>query len=715
MIRNCILIFISFFFIFNPLFAKSLNKEKLVFVCKENNDLYQVASTNFGTFKRTESASEAIKNATIGTGLMILADEYPLRQTKLSQQDFDLAIEKDLRIYIEFPEMIPGYETGEIQTTFWERGVIASDAFSPELEEMRIIAIHDCHFIPVKAKNPHIVVARVAGFDNAEYGLEKTDVHPILFKHKKENILISTTKLSGFVTGRYAPKEAWASIWKMIFEWVQPGETLGTFDWNPTVRPSFSNQEKLSNQELDKAIQRGTDWFLNSRMLMDKSWGHMWEEYKNSVGPAPSLELPIGDGKLGVLEGFSSQIDFQGNQAIRWSRRADCTSESGMAIAMQAEISKDDKRKEIAANIQDYIYFNSNLQQKSEQDKENPSHGHIGWDTNSSGIFYGDDNARVILGSLLSSSILQSDKWDEAIIECILGNFRTTGPEGFRQNRLKEKEINEMGWEHFNKLDYTNCAPHYQSWIWACYLWLYNKTGYEPLLATAKKGIQTTMQAYPNEWIWTNGLQQERARMLLPLAWLTRIEDTKEHRAWLMKMADDLISFQDECGAIREELGTVGNGRYGPPASNKAYGTGEAPLIQKNGDPLSDLLYTSNFALFSLTEAAYATDDEKLKGAAKKLAEFFIRIQVQSETHPELDGVWYRAFDYNRWEYWASNADLGWGAWSTESGWTQGWIVTMLGMQKLQTSFWDMTAEKEVSTAFEKIKGEMLPKDIFEK
>jgi hypothetical protein len=415
-IKSCILI--SAFFILNPLFATSINTEKLVFVCKENNDLYQVASNNFGTIKRTESASEAIKDAANGSGLMILADGYPEKQTEFSQQDFDLARKKDLRIYIEFPEMITGYKTGEIQKTFWERSVISSDAFKPTLEKMRIVAIHDCHYIPVKAKNPHIVVARVAGFDHAEYGLEKTDTHPILFEHKKGNILISTTKLSGFVTGRYAPKEAWKSIWEMIFEWVQPGEAFDSFDWNPTVRPSFSDKEELNNEALDMAIERGTDWYLNSRMLMDESWGHMWDEaekYKDRVGPAPSLDLPIGSGKLGVLEGFSSKIDLNGNQVIRWYQRADCSSESAMAIAMQAELNKDEKRKEIAANIQDFIYFDSNLQQGPRADKDDPAYGLIGWDTRKEGaiVHYGDDNARVILGSLLSSSILQSSKWDE--------------------------------------------------------------------------------------------------------------------------------------------------------------------------------------------------------------------------------------------------------------------------------------------------------------
>ena len=34
------------------------------------------------------------------------------------------------------------------------------------------------------------------------------------------------------------------------------------------------------------------------------------------------------------------------------------------------------------------------------------------------------------------------------------------------------------------------------------------------------------MEAYPDRWNWTNGLQQEKARMILPLAWLYRVSPT---------------------------------------------------------------------------------------------------------------------------------------------------------------------------------------------
>ena len=38
--------------------------------------------------------------------------------------------------------------------------------------------------------------------------------------------------------------------------------------------------------------------------------------------------------------------------------------------------------------------------------------------------------------------------------------------------------------------------------------------------------------------------------------------------------------------------------------------------------------------------------------------------QARSTEQPALDGAWMRAFDFEKWEAWASDADIGWGAWS---------------------------------------------------
>ncbi len=69
------------------------------------------------------------------------------------------------------------------------------------------------------------------------------------------------------------------------------------------------------------------------------------------------------------------------------------------------------------------------------------------------------------------------------------------------------------------------------------------------------------------------------------------------------------------------------------------------------------MLYANNFAFFGLNEAARVTDNPVYKKAVTKLSDFMMRIQVQSEKHKDLDGAWFRAFDYGKWDYWASNSD----------------------------------------------------------
>lgn len=277
-----------------------------------------------------------------------------------------------------------------------------------------------------------------------------------------------------------------------------------------------------------------------------------------------------------------------------------------------------------------------------------------------------------------------------------MANLRTCSKQGFQGGRLEEPQLLSNGWKYYHNRNYTNPHPHFESWMWACYLWLYDKTGYKPLLDKAKTAIRITMEAYPDKWLWTNGIQQERARMILPLAWLVRIEDTEEHREWLDVVVRKVIENQANCGAIREELGGEESGMFGKAKSNREYGATEAPLIAENGDPVADMLYTSNFAFFALNEAAHSTGNKQYKEAVDKLSDFLIRIQVKSEKHPDLDGAWMRAFDYNRWDYWASNADAGWGAWSTLTGWIQSWIIGTQVLLEKNQSYWDVTHKVNV-------------------
>jgi len=242
--------------------------------------------------------------------------------------------------------------------------------------------------------------------------------------------------------------------------------------------------------------------------------------------------------------------------------------------------------------------------------------------------------------------------------------------------------------------------------LWACNLWLYQMTGYRELLDRTRTAIAITMEVYP-KLKWTNGLSQEMARLLLPLSFLIRIEDTTELRGWLKRVADDLLKQLQPCGAIREKLGQPDDGSFPPPSSNETYGTQEASLIQQDGDPACDLLYTTNYAFLGLHEAVSATGDPTLVAAENKVAEFLCRIQLKSESLPYLSGCWMRSFDYELWEYYGSSADLGWGAWCVETGWTNTWIASVLAMRVLNTSLFDLSLADKMKNLLPKIMQEL--------
>ncbi|MBN2293474.1 MAG: ThuA domain-containing protein [Pirellulales bacterium] len=681
---------------------KTLN---LVFCCRGDNDLYRVMAVDGKKYQRFDTPVQAVKNAPQGAGLLFLADRYPQKITQIDQQIFEQAAKKKLRLYVEYSASLPDLSVGKTPaylktgpySAIVERTVVTSDAFGPDLKKMRIMAINDCHYLPVEAKSPLLVLARVEGYDTAVYGLSK-EVHPILFEHPRGDIMVSTTKLSQFVTARYSPSEAWSPVWRMILGWLQPGREVPTLTWTPTVRPSFGKSQPLPQNAQAQAMRRGVEYYGKSRLYIHPSW----PKDKTGIDPLPA-DWPHGDGSHGIGECYiSKRIFADGSQAVNRTIRADCNLEAAMGLACGAVALGESKYGETAKKLGDQIFFHSSISQGVRADPTNPCFGLLGWGVNSEHVHYGDDNARATLSAIATAAMLKSDRWDEAIIRTILANFRTTGPKGFRPARIEGPQLQANGWRHYYNLDFIEFRPHMQSWIWCTYLWLYDKTKYEPFLDRARTGISLMMKAYPNWSLEANRVEQERCRMLLPLAWLVRVEDTPEHRKWLDKIARYVIDLQDASGAIPQIPGHV-------VTSNENYGTNECALVHETGDPATDALYSINFAFIGMHEAAAATGDVRYDKSASKMADFFIRTQTTSEVHPELDGTWYRGFDFKKWDYWASDGDAGWGVWTNEIGWTHSWITATLALRQMKTSLWEYSADSKIKRHFDKWRRQMLP------
>jgi hypothetical protein len=713
--------------------TKSLNS--ITLSCLDNNDLYLTLKENKVPCLRYDTPAEAINNTTEGSGVMILADGYPDKTTEMDTSLFETARKKNLRLYLEYPSYLPGEELGPLRGTHWERAVISSDVFAPSLQKFRILAIHDCHFVTMKTENPDIVIARVAGFDSAVYGLPE-ETFPVLSKipqpYGNGGLMVSTTKLSQFITGRYAPADAWHPIWKYIFSWLQPDKNPVDLKWTPGVSPSFSADEPLPEDVEQQALKRGIEWYFNSRMIMSPSMSAKYNKPANGAEPPvanpdltlnwpyghriasmPDMNIPPGDGSLGVMEGFDAKIFYNGTQPVRWWRRCDCNGEAAGAMSVAGIVLNNPEYLNVGSNIGDRLYLHSIMSLGDRINKNHPAYGLVGWNDvpeyvgpksmNGYEVYYDDDNARTALGIILSASVLKTDRYDERLSKNLLALIRITDKHGFLPDRINQPTLIQKGWESYFNDTITNLSPGMQAYVWAYYLWAYNQTGFELFMKRSKNAITETMKTFPEHEIWST---YSRARMLLPLTWLIKIEDTPEHRKWLHDLTVSLN--QEKNGAIPEEIGKGA----APPKSNEEYGTYESTLLQTKDDRVGDILYTVNFAFVGLHEAAMVTGDSYYKEAEDKLAKFLCRTQIRSEYHPELDGGWFRAFDLKRWEYWASSTDMGWGAWCIESGWSQSWITIVLALRQLNTSLWDITQDSNIEKSFDNIRREMLPVEV---
>jgi hypothetical protein len=663
-----------------------------ILVCSADNDLYRVLSATGTNCRRVERAVEAVGGAGEGAAVLVLANGYPERTTAVAPAVFQAAEQKRLRLYVEYPAALPGVRLGAPHGAKKERAVVCSEFFGTGLRPMDLLAIHGCWLVPAEVPaggHVHLVWAKVAGVDRAVFGLQDTPREPLLFDAGQRR-LVATTRLSSFVTGRYMPHAAWQGAWRAILGHLQPGRAVPELRWTPTVRPSYSRTEPLPADVERQAVRRLADWYRKARVLRDARWPQAALDRAakyNTVLDPPPADWPTGDGSLGMLEGYSSTIRADGSQPMRYAVRNDCDCEAAMALAFAARLSGRAADARVAANLIDYTWLRSPLVSGPRADPRSLSFGLIGWALDHPGTYYGDDNARALLGGIAVARLQGISRWDATITRCLEANLRTTGANGYRESCLTDELLAKRGLAAYAQGKPTMRSPHFEAWLWACFLWAYDRQRADAYLVGTKAAFEDLMRNYPQRWYWCiRSGQIERARALLPLAWLVRVDDTPEHRRWLRQVADDLLAYQDACGAIRERLGGVSQAVD----SNQRYGSGEVSIIQQDGDPMADMLYTCNFAAIGLHEAAAATGEAVYRRAEDRLAEFLCRIQIRSEAHPELDGAWYRAFDDRRWDYWASNADWEWGPWCTETGWSQPWIAATLALRQMHTSLWEL-------------------------
>jgi hypothetical protein len=389
----------------------SAGTDRAFISCTEENDLYQAMKRGGAGIDRRESPMVAAREAPRGATLLVLADQYPTQRVKLDQEFFELVAAKKLRLYLECPATVPGVELGELRGVTWERAVVAREGLG--LEKFRILGAHDLQIIQTKNVAPLLTLARVAGYDTAIYGLP-TQHAPLLVEMHEGRWLIATTKLSGFVTGRFAPQRQWKTLWEAILK--RFGQTI-SLKIEPTVVPSYQQNDPLPADVERTALTRAAKWYRQSRLLVHPSQLDRITQLSRSGVEStalPAASDPAGDGTLGILEGYASRIHPDGTQPQRPILRADCQAETAMVLAM---VDQPDSAR-VATNLLNYLYSTSGMCGGKRGDPTHPSFGLIAWGALSPTweiANYGDDNARTLLATLAAAATLKSDRWDDPV------------------------------------------------------------------------------------------------------------------------------------------------------------------------------------------------------------------------------------------------------------------------------------------------------------
>ncbi len=483
-----------------------------------------------------------------------------------------------------------------------------------------------------------------------------------------------------FIRRRFAPYGDWQTVIGRILGFLAGNDSVVPVSWNVPVHPAYAAAGPLPSDAEETAFRDCAAWFRQNMFA-------------------------VLHGREYVLEGYSSKVDSAGEQPLSVALRCDCNGEISLVSSLSYVLDGDRELKERGDRSRQALFRAPYI---LEQDSTNPMYGGAYFDTIVKS-FYGDDCARAAFGVLLSGELQNEIEYVDDLLRLMCAVYRTTGRNGIRHECLRPGDFSGgRGWKDYFNEDFRTCRPHYQATTWALNLQAYVLTGFPDFLAKAKSAIRIAMAENFPDFLWTNGITQEWARMLLPLSMLVEVEDTPEHREWLDRAVNQCLSTIQPCGALREAMGKLENGRYPAPRSNEEYGTNEAALIQSNGDPACDLLYTMNYAFIGLHEAVMATGDSHYRAVADQMADFFCRIQVRSTAHPYLDGAWMRGFDYELWDYFGSSADAGWGAWCIESGWTNTWIAGTLGLRRLNRPLLCRAQAAYFRERFPAIKAEML-------
>lgn len=443
-----------------------------------------------------------------------------------------------------------------------------------------------------------------------------------------DSIMMTSFHLHNYNRARFAPRESWEKLIRHIAKWLTGAEPAAMP--SPVLRhgPDANLSDPAVFEACRKeAVRRGVDWL--KQFLVD-------------------------EGRGGVREGLRHCIDPEGVQSPAPTVRNDCSGETAGAFKFYAHLTGDRHLRGIAENIDGFTYGPMVIH-------GGPYDGFMRWTEDAWQVCYQDDAARCVLSGLYECVFLGRDETFADICRTLDFLVNSTAKDGCRVPRSDLYATNPEGLAALAEAESGHRSAHYNAYYHAALLLAYKYGGNPRYLDVGRRGLETLMSAYPDT-CREQSETEEMCRLVLPLAILCDVTREDIHREMLYRVVRDLVNHKHPSGGFCEW-------DTGYKASCSRESTGECSLLTENGDPVADLLYSTNWLPMGFAYAYYATGDEWFKELWREVVGFCIRAQVWSE-EPLLNGSWCRAFDMDMREAYACPHDVGWAACAVESGWT---------------------------------------------
>lgn len=443
-----------------------------------------------------------------------------------------------------------------------------------------------------------------------------------------ENVMISSFVLHNFNRARFAPRKSWQHVIAFIAEWLTKSP--------PSYMP-------------ESVVRHRTEYDLADDAVFEKE-----RKETVSLGIEWLKRFLVDEGNGGIREGLKHNINSEGVQEIAGSVRTDCVGEAAGAFRFFGSLYHNGDALTISERLESFVFGPMQI-------KGGLFDGMIRWTDSAWEVCYQDDVARAVLPTLYACLFLGRKEYLSGVYAALDFLVKTTAKDGCRVCRTDGPHLNAEKIKELSEAEHGIPSAHYNAYYHAALLMAYKCSQNEVYFEVAQKGIERLMSIYPN----TRREQsetEEMCRLILPLSLLYSVTNHEKHREMLYRVTHDLVSHRHKSGGYPEwDTG------YAATCSRES--TGECSLLTENGDPIADLLYSSNWLPIGFAMAYDATGDKMFYDLWRGIAAFFIKTQVLSQTDI-LNGSWCRAFDMERNEVYGCPHDVGWAANCSESGWT---------------------------------------------